>query len=308
MIIAIQGEAGSFSEEAALQLHPQARTLSCGSFPELFAAFRAGRAERALVPIENTLAGSIGENLDLLQRSPGFIVGEIQLRIQHHLLVHPRAVDGRIQRVLSHAVALQQCRRFLARHPDWEPVPFYDTAGSIKHLMETGELTGAAIAGRRAAATYGARIAQRGIEDNKRNFTRFLLLAPTPAGPGTMNKISVVFNLRNQPGALFAALGALAREGISLSRIESRPVAGKPWEYSFFVDILADPKQAPTRRALRALEKHSTDFRLFGAYAAHLNGGKTRQLPSSTRSGRPFSLSLSDFMRTMESAKRPGTK
>lgn len=270
MRIAIQGEPGSFSEQAALRLHPDAATVSCGSFAEQFATFRKGRADRALVPVENTLYGSVGEVLDLLLQTPGFVVAEIKLRIVHNLILPPGGDLRRVRRVLSHPVALLQCRRFLARHPQWQPIAAYDTAGSVKQLTEHPAAGAAAIASARAARLYGARIARRGIEDHRHNFTRFVLLAPEPAalGPGP-TKISAVFALPNRPGALFKGLRALADEGINLIHIESRPVYGKPWQYRFFIDIDADLRQPPARRALRRLEKGCLDFRLLGAFTMH---------------------------------------
>jgi len=268
MRIAIQGEPGSFSEEAALGLFPQARAVACASFPEVYRLLHAKQVERALIPIENTLAGSVAENYDLLREQPVYILAETQLRIRHNLIVAPGTKLGAIRRVLSHPVALQQCRLLLARHPQWEVVPFYDTAGSVKHLMEARLGDAAAIASARAAAVYGARILKREVEDNKQNFTRFFLLGRTPKWSSKANKISLVFRTRDLPGALFRCLSVFALRDMSLSRIESRPVPGRPWEYSFYMDLLADPRALATRNALRHLAEITEFVKILGAYPA----------------------------------------
>ncbi len=274
MQIAIQGEAGSFSEEAALRLFPRARMLACATFAEAFESLVAGRVQRALIPIENSLAGAVSESYDLLRLQPVRIVGEVQIRIEHNLIAPPGVSLARIRRVLSHPVALQQCRRFLHQHRRWQAVPFYDTAGSVKHLMDTGAQDAAAIAGRRAAQVYGARVLAPGIEDNRQNYTRFFLLdrATKPAEalstPADANKISIVFLASNQPGALFKCLAVFALREIDLTRIESRPIPGKPWEYSFYVDFRGNLRQKTTRNALRHLEEISDSVKVLGCYRA----------------------------------------
>ncbi len=235
MQIAIQGEAGSFSEEAALRLFPRARMLACATFAEAFESLVAGRVQRALIPIEHRLAGAVSESYDLLRLQPVHIVGEVQIRIEHNLIAPPGVSLAGIRRVLSHPVALQQCRHFLHRHRRWQTVPFYATAGSVKHLRATGAQDAAAIAGRRAAQVYGARILAPGIEDNRQNYTRFFLLSRSSGRaqttfPQDANKISIVFLAPNQPGALFKCLAVFALREIDLTRIESRPIPGRPWE------------------------------------------------------------------------------
>ncbi len=272
MRIAIQGETGSFSEEAALRLFPRAQILPCATFADAFDRLTAGRAGRALIPIENSLAGAVSESYDLLRLQPVRIVGEVQIRIEHNLIAPPGVGLNQIRRVLSHPVALQQCRRFLQRHRRWQPVPFYDTAGSVKHLMEAGAQDAAAIAGRRAAQVYGARLLATGIEDNQQNYTRFFLLnraggaASSLAAPPEANKISIVFLAPNQPGALFKCLAVFALRDIDLTRIESRPIPGRPWEYSFYVDFRGNLRQKTTRNALRHLEEISDSLKILGCY------------------------------------------
>jgi prephenate dehydratase len=268
MKISIQGERGSFSEEAALGLAPRARIVPCATFADVFAALLKGKVDRALVPIENTLAGSVAENYDLLRDSAVSITHETQLRIRHNLIVAPGTTLGQIRRVISHPVALQQCRIFLARHAKWRSEPFYDTAGSVKYIMETGSRDTAAIAGSRAASLYAARIVKNDIEDNKKNFTRFFLLSRrTRRVPGA-NKVSVVFATRNVSGALFKCLSVFALRDISLTRIESRPVPGQPWEYSFYVDFMGNIGESNTQNALRHLGEITDFLKVLGAYRA----------------------------------------
>ena len=277
--VAIQGEKGSFSEAAARRLLAANRLelLCCSSFADVFTALRRGAAETAVIPIENTLAGSVAANYDLLRREAVTIVAETNLRIRHQLIT-PRGVSLRaIRRVLSHPVALDQCRRFLRRHPRWEAVPFYDTAGSVQYIVEQGLRDAAAIAGVPAAKAYGARVVAANIEDNPRNFTRFLRLLPAAAAAAAANpsqsrrqthKVSVVFATRNQPGALCRCLNVFALRGIDLSRIESRPTPGRPWEYSFYLDFFGALSRPTVRQALSDLGAVSDELKILGSYPA----------------------------------------
>lgn len=280
--VAIQGEKGSFSEAAARRLLAANRLelLCCSSFADVFTALRRGAAETAVIPIENTLAGSVAANYDLLRREAVTIVAETNLRIRHQLIT-PRGVSLRaIRRVLSHPVALDQCRRFLRRHPRWEAVPFYDTAGSVQYIVEQGLRDAAAIAGVPAAKAYGARVVAANIEDNPRNFTRFLRLLPAAAAAKAAaaanpsqsrrqtHKVSVVFATRNQPGALCRCLNVFALRGIDLSRIESRPTPGRPWEYSFYLDFFGALSRPTVRQALSDLGAVSDELKILGSYPA----------------------------------------
>jgi prephenate dehydratase len=267
LVVAIQGERGAFSHEAVLDLlGPATELRPRPSFDALFDALKDGVADRALVPIENSLAGSIHENYDRLRSRPFHIVAETQLRIRHCLIARPGATLKSISQVASHPVALAQCREFFARRPHLEAVAAYDTAGSVMDLMRDGAATRAAIASRLAAETYGGQILLEEIEDDPQNYTRFLLLAREPAPPpGEGAKTTVVFTLQNVPGALHRALGALAARGLDLAKIESRPLRGRPWEYVFYLDVLGDPagELAPALADLRAL---SGEFRVLGSY------------------------------------------
>ncbi|MFI5183938.1 MAG: prephenate dehydratase [Vicinamibacteria bacterium] len=266
LTVAIQGERGAFSHEAAQEVAGQdAQILPCASFEALFEAAVSGKADRALVPIENSLAGSIHENYDRLWASPLHIVAETQLRIRHCLIARPGATLASLRRVASHPVALAQCRRFFAEHKDIEAVAAYDTAGSVKDLLRDGPATHGAIASRLSAGLYGGEILLDGIEDDPQNYTRFLLLS-RDAGPLELaTKTSIVFTLKNEPGALYRAMGAFALRGIDLAKIESRPLRGRPWEYAFYLDILGDPR-GPTGKALSELEGLARELRVLGSY------------------------------------------
>lgn len=266
MKLALQGEPGSFSHEAARLFLPRIQPLCCATFSQVFDLLVSGKAAAALLPIENSLAGSVTENLDLLLARPVWVQREFQLRISHHLLALPGVRFSQVRRVYSHPVALQQCRDFFRGHRRLEPVPFYDTAGAVKHLAEAGLRDAAAIASRQAAAAYGARRLRSGIEDDKQNFTRFFLVVPGRRSPlPGSDKTSLAFALKNVPGALFKALSVFALREISLSRVESRPVRGKPWEYVFYADILRGSDQA-ARHALRHLAEIARFVKVLGVY------------------------------------------
>lgn len=267
MRIAIQGEPGSFSHEAALKLVPGAEIYPCALSAEVFAALDSGAADAAAIPIENSLAGSVLEHFDLLLHHDVKVVRETLIRIRHNLIAVRGASISDIERVYSHAVALGQCRRFLAEHPRMKAVAFYDTAGSVKQLVSTQDARAAAIASERAAAHYGAEILARGIEDDQENYTRFFLVRRSrdaeidPAA----NKMSVAFTLEHRPGSLVAALSALSAMGTNLTKIESRPVKGRPWEYIFYVDCkIGSPAEETI--ALGALAAHCGMVKELGRY------------------------------------------
>ena len=264
--VAIQGEEGSFSHQAALGLlGNDVKIVPRQSFETLFEAAASGAADRAVVPIENSLHGSIHENYDRLKNRPLHIVGETQLRIRHCLLARPGSSLASIRRVASHPVALAQCRTFFAERPQIEAVAAYDTAGSVRDLLRDGMATQAAIASRLAAELYGAQVLMEGIEDDPQNFTRFLLLSreePPVIGAG---KTSLVFSMPNVPGALHKALGAFASRGVDLSKIESRPLRGRPWEYSFYLDAVGDPAGG-LGQAVDELRGMAAELRVLGTY------------------------------------------
>jgi prephenate dehydratase len=266
MKIAIQGELGSFSHEAAEKLVPRASILPCARSLEVFDRVKRRSADGAVIPIENSLAGSVAEHFDLLLSHDVHIAREFRLRIVHNLIALPGVKAGGVRRVFSHPVALDQCRDLFAKNPRFKAEPFYDTAGSVKHLMEKQLADAAGIASRRAAQVYGGRILKAGIEDDKKNFTRFFLIHRGRARSGReANKTSLAFILKNTPGALFKALSVFALRDISLSKIESRPLRGRPWEYAFFADLLRGDDR-DLRNALRHLGEVAELVKVLGVY------------------------------------------
>jgi prephenate dehydratase len=264
--VAIQGEAGSFSHAAAIETHGRdLRLVPCPTFVELFRAVEAGDASRGVVPIENTLAGSVHENYDLLSAHALHVVGETELRIRHCLIAPPRVTLPQVRRVASHPVALAQCRRFFVTHPEVEAVPAYDTAGSVRDVMAGKVEADAAIASKLAAELYGADVIAEGLEDHAENYTRFLVVAREP-GPrrGAANKTSLMLSLGNTPGTLYRALGVFAGRGLNLTKIESRPIPGRPWEYRFYLDVV-DAGQG-LDAALEELRAFTFGIRVLGTY------------------------------------------
>jgi prephenate dehydratase len=274
--VSFQGEKGAFSQEAALRLlGPAIEVVPCQRFEELFRSLETKAVDAAVAPLENTLHGSVHENYDHLLRFGFPIVAETSVRIVHHLIAPPGVPFRRLRRVFSHPVALNQCLRFFERHPRLERVPFYDTAGSVKMLMEQRPPDAAAIASAVAADIYGATILKRSIEDDRQNFTRFVLLrrperAPKLPPPGEAGgrkwKTSLVFSTRNIPGALFRSLSAFALRDINLTKIESRPLRGKPWEYLFYVDLIGRVDEPRLKNALGHLAELADFLRVLGCY------------------------------------------
>ncbi|HVB29116.1 MAG TPA: prephenate dehydratase [Terriglobia bacterium] len=265
--IAFQGERGAFSEEAAYKLlGHNIQVLPCPTFEAVFASVAKGKAARCLAPIENTLAGSVFENYDLLLKNDLHIVSEVNLRIVHNLIAFPGTTLRNLRRVYSHPVALAQCGRFFSEHPKIERVPFYDTAGSVKMLASERPAGAAAIGSRVAASVYEARILKTHLEDHSENFTRFLLLSPKPVVTRRANKVSIVFSTPNAPGALYKCLSVFALRDIDLTKMESRPLRGRPWEYFFYLDFAGNVKEERCRKALEHLEEVTTFLRVLGCY------------------------------------------
>jgi prephenate dehydratase len=265
MKVAIQGERGAFSHQAALQLVRGADVLACATSVQVFDALDSRRAAAAVIPVENTLAGPVGEHLDLLLERDVFVHAELRLRIAHNLIAAPGVRFKDVRQVLSHPVALDQCRNFFRRHREIAAVPFYDTAGSVKHIVACGVRGTAAIASRQAATEYGGTVLLPGLEDEKQNFTRFFLISKSKKAGPRADKTSLVFALKNVAGALFKALSVFALRDLDLSKIESRPVRGRPWEYRFYVDVLRGDDQA-MRLALKHLEEIAVLVKVLGVY------------------------------------------
>jgi prephenate dehydratase len=231
----------------------------------VFDSVVADVCEYGLIPIENSLAGSIHQNYDLLLRHDLHIVGEYPLRVQHCLIVLPGTKKEDIKTAISHPQALGQCAAYL-RGLGIKAESAYDTAGSVKLLKESGSRDTAAIASRRAAELYGMQILEEGIEDNPENYTRFLAISKTAVQPEGEAKTSIVFTLKNQPGALFKALSVFALRDIDLTKIESRPLQGKPWEYLFYIDFIGATEEERSKRALDHLGEYALMVRVLGSY------------------------------------------
>src|SRR5262245_12660083 len=267
MRVAIQGELGSFSHAAAIRLFPRARVASCATSREVFEVTSGGKVDAAVIPIENSLAGSVAEHFDLLLSHALPIQREYRLRIEHNLIAAPGVRFRDLRRVLSHPVALEQCRKFFRANRRIEAVRFYDTAGSVKHVVTQRLGDAAAIAGKQAAKEFGGKILRHGLEDNNRNFTRFFVISRSHKVLAGANKTSVAFATKNVPGALFKALSVFALRDVSLSKIESRPVPGRPWEYVFYADLLCGQEKR-AQQALSQLSDFAEFVRVLGVYRA----------------------------------------
>jgi len=271
MRVAFQGEPGAFSEAAAVQLLGEGiKTVPRATFDATFRAIADSAADALLVPVENTLAGSVVRVFDLLLQSPLEICGETILPIEHHLMGVPGASIENLRSVASHPMALAQCERFFETHPAVKRVPAEDTAGSVREMMDRRDPSCGAIAGRRAAAHYGAVILRENIEDNTENFTRFVLLLPPGDAerfrPSDAKKMSIALRLAHKPGALLSSLEPFARNNVNLLKIESRPIHGKPFEYQFYIDVEADRRESLSS-ALAQVRPATSDLRVLGLYA-----------------------------------------
>ena len=266
LTVAFQGEVGAYSEEAAVDFFgPSIEVKPRETLDAVFDAVDRGDAQFGVVPIENSLEGSISQVYDLLLDSSLKVRGEIELRVIHCLIANPGAKLDLIRRVYSHPQALGQCRAFL-KHLNSELVPTYDTAGSVKMIKERGIADGAAIAGMRAAEIYGMEILAREIEDNPNNFTRFFVLAKNDSPPTGNDKTSIVFSVSHRPGALYGLLRELAASQINLTKIESRPTRQRPWEYNFYLDFEGHREDTSSREALGKIEQIALFVKVLGSY------------------------------------------
>jgi prephenate dehydratase len=268
MTIAYQGEPGAFSEAAARRIDPDAPLTPCRSFDEVFDAVQAGRAAYGVLPIENSIGGSIHRNYDLLLERTLPIVGEVELPVIHHLLALPGATLDGLRRVYSHPQGLAQCERFLRTLTKVEIIATYDTAGSAKMVADGGLMDAGAIASARAGDVFGLTSLAASVQDFDDNITRFLVVGGTPLPNRVADKTSIVFTLPNEPGSLFKALSVFALRGISLTKLESRPIQGRPWEYLFYVDLAAARDEVHCTRALAHLAEFAPMLRTLGTYAS----------------------------------------
>ena len=265
--VSYQGEPGAFSEQASRAFFGKSCTpVPRESFHDIFADVASRRSAYALVPIENSLHGSVHQNFDLLWKYRVYIVGEIKLRIKMNLMTLPGVSMRNIRAVYSHPQALGQCEKFLRGLKKVSVIPFYDTAGAAKMIAAERRRDAAAIASSQAASDYGLKILRTGIESDHRNFTRFLVIGTKRIHPRRNPKTSIIFATKNIPGALFKCLSVFALRNINLLKIESRPIIGAPWEYLFYLDIEGDARDIERVNALKHLREMTSSFKSLGSY------------------------------------------
>ncbi|MFN3484018.1 MAG: 3-deoxy-7-phosphoheptulonate synthase [Planctomycetota bacterium] len=265
--VAFQGEHGAFSEKAARQIFGDGvKTSPTPSFREVFEKVVSGECPYGVLPVENTLGGSIHQNFDLLVEFDVQIVGETKLRVVHSLIANRGTRLEQVRRIYAHPQAAAQCERFLRQHPSWSILQVYDTAGSVKMIKEEKLLDAAAIASSEAARRFDMEVLKEGIESDPQNYTRFIVIAREPARSG--NKVSLVYATEHKPGALFRTLEVFARRGLDLTKLESRPIAGKPWEYLFYVDFRGELNEKIVTATVKDLKEHTTFLKVLGFYPA----------------------------------------
>ncbi|MBI4361280.1 prephenate dehydratase [Candidatus Micrarchaeota archaeon] len=262
--VAFQGERGAYSEEALRQILPNADPVPRPELGDVFDEVQKGKADAGLVPIENSTEGSINYTYDLLLDSQLGIAGETFLRVRHCLLAKSGTKTREGLHVYSHPQALAQCRDFLIGKK-LQPVQYYDTAGAAKAIAE-GKIQGAAIASKTAAEHYGLDVLAEGIEDNRNNYTRFILISKNTPTPTDSDKTSIVFSTHHRPGALFEVMKVFAKADINLTKLESRPTKQKPWEYFFYMDFEGTASKAPYQQALENIKPHTLFLKVLGSY------------------------------------------
>lgn len=271
--VAFQGERGAYSELAVIQFFPNSTPIPARSFQEVIETLLSGLSDYAVVPIENSIEGSVNEVYDLLLQSDLFVIGETYQRI-HHCLIAIKGTDrGSLKEVYSHPQALAQCRHYL-NEKKLDPVPVYDTAGAVKMIKLGQNKSAAAIGSKRAAEIYGMEILDVGIEDSKNNFTRFYILSrdPTDTKPSGNDGTSIIFSVKHAPGSLVNILSEFARREINLTKIESRPTKKTPWEYNFFTDFEGHVLDARIRDVLRVIEPKTAFVKILGSYKKEMTG------------------------------------
>lgn len=268
--VAFQGEMGANSEIAIRRFLEHAEPVPRREFRDVFEAVLSGACRYGALPVENSLTGTIHQNFELLLQFPDLtIVAERNIRIVHNLIGRPGATIDDLTRVYSHPQGLAQCRRFLSEHAGWQKVSFYDTAGAVAHLAREGKMSDATIASEEAARTYGMRVLRQGIEDNAQNYTRFLLIAAADHPPlAPADKASLVFATPDRPGALSECLTVFAAHDLNMTKLESRPIPGRPWEYRFYVDVALGPDRQALHRAEAELRELTASYRILGVYSS----------------------------------------
>jgi prephenate dehydratase len=263
--VTFQGERGAYSEMATLQYFPNAKVLPKKSFQDVFDSIETCEANYAVVPIENSIEGSINETYDLLLQTKTTVTGEIYQRVRHCLIVNKGTTLDELEAVYSHPQAIAQCRNYL-QLKRLDSVPTYDTAGAVKMIKEKKIMNAAAIASRRAAEIYDMDVLEEGIEDRKNNFTRFLVLSKTKTEPTGHDRTSIIFSVKHLPGALFGILKEFSSREINLTRIESRPTKETPWEYNFYVDFEGHCDDETIKKALQSIKNKTAFFKILGSY------------------------------------------
>jgi len=263
--ITYQGETGAYSEMAVYKFFgSKVEPVPCKDFTEVFESVKTGAVPHGVVPIENSIEGSVNQNYDLFLTYDLKVCGEVAVKLAHVLIANPQTKFDDIKTIYSHPQALAQCRRYLENNK-WEIIPAYDTAGSVKIIKEN-KLAAAAIASEKAADLYGMKILARDIADNPSNFTRFLVLGLEDAAPTGDDKTSIIFSAKHAPGTLYHALGEFASRNINLTRIESRPTKTTAWQYNFYLDFEGHRTEKRCAEALQALEKYATFLKILGSY------------------------------------------
>ena len=266
MKVAFQGERGAYSESAVYKFFgADTEVKPCREFRDVFESVSKQETPFGVVPVENSLEGSITQNYDLFLKYDLKVCGEVVVKIEHCLIANPSTSLESVKAVYSHPQALAQCRTYLEQLGR-ELIPTYDTAGSVKMLKEKGLKDAAAVASERAAELYGMKILARDIADNKENYTRFFVLSKEDAAVSGMDKTSIIFGAAHAPGSLYHALGEFAKRSINLTKIESRPTKQKPWEYNFYLDFEGHRSEPRCEEALKALEKYAAFIKILGSY------------------------------------------
>lgn len=266
MKVAFQGARGAYSESAVYQFFgTETQAKPCKEFRDVFESVKSEKTDFGVVPVENSLEGSVTQNYDLFLKYDLKVCGEVIVKIEHCLIANPGTVLAEIQAVYSHPQALAQCRLFL-EELGRELIPTYDTAGSVKMLKEKGLKNAAAVASERAAKLYDMQILVEDIADNPENYTRFFVLSKEDAEATGKDKTSIIFGTKHEPGALYQALREFASRDINLTKIESRPTRQKPWEYNFYLDFEGHRTKKRHIEALKALEKHAAFIKILGSY------------------------------------------
>ena len=266
MKVTFQGESGAYSEMAVYKFFgSKVEPVPCKDFREVFESVKTDAVLHGVIPIENSIEGSVNQNYDLFLAYDLKVCGEVAVKLAHVLIGNPKTKLEDIKTVYSHPQALAQCRSFLEKQK-WEIIPVYDTAGSVKIIKEKNLLDAAAIASEKAADLYGMKILHRDIADNQSNYTRFLVLSHEDAAPTGDDKTSIIFSAKHAPGTLYHALSEFASRNINLTRIESRPTKTTAWQYNFYLDFEGHRSEKRVSEALEALSKYATFVKILGSY------------------------------------------